>query len=206
MSDEAAVLTRARELAEDVEELGEAVTAILGRARAARVDPDALGGLTGAAIALGQDRTAVYRAGPPEHKPHRADAEFLSELAEAAEDAGELLAQAAQLEREAQQALDVALAALAAARAMPARTEDEAAARAEAIRAAAERVSLARAAQRLACQLAQNLGHALRRLEAVPEDLGDTYRAAYDLIRRGGQLPADGDWLTGEDGAVPVLP
>lgn len=47
------------------------------------------------------------------------------------------------------------------------------------------------------------LQHALRRIQAVPQDLGDTYAAAYATIRRGTVLPYDGRWITGD---VPLPP
>ena len=56
------LLARARELA-DLGELAEGVRNILGGARRAGLDPDALGGLVGAAAALGTAGITVYAAG-----------------------------------------------------------------------------------------------------------------------------------------------
>jgi hypothetical protein len=196
---EAGIHARVRELAgDDVAELAAEVIMILGQARAARLDPDALGGLVGAAFALGGDQLTIYTAGPPLHTPHRDDASFLEAVAEAADGIAEALAQAKELQREAATALASALAALDEARAMPTGTDAQDTNRAAALMEAAQRVAAARDADYAARTLARHLERAQLRLVAVPEDLGDTYQAAYDLIRGGGRLPADGDWLTGE--------
>src|SRR5690348_15210797 len=76
---ERALLTRAHTLT-DTGDLAEEVTSILGGARAARVDPDALPALAAAALALGTDSLAVYRA-----EVHRFadDTEFAAAVEEA---------------------------------------------------------------------------------------------------------------------------
>lgn len=210
------MLARAREIAEDdVPGLAEEVTGILGQARAARVDPDGLAGLTGAAIALGADQMAVYTAGSPQHKPHRDETEFMEAVAEAEDGVAEVIAQLTDLHDIAQDALAKAQAEL--------RALQEAARRATERRAsggwAAEgswgsvsympdadeekadiaecerRIRMCEGALQIVNALLPHLRHALTRLRAVPDDLSDTYRAAYDLVRSGSPLPKDGDWF-----------
>jgi hypothetical protein len=203
------ILARARELA-DTEGLAEEVTSILGGARSARLDPDALGGLTGAALALGADSVSAYRA---EAARFADDREFLEAVCDAEDELGGRLAAAARLRGEAHGALHEALAdssaarrQLAAAQAMATRDPCDGChdAKAAAIAAAEaevaecqERAALCEAAGEVLRPLAGRLQHALRRIGAVPEDLGETYAAVYDLIRRGGVMPADGDFLAG---------
>ena len=46
--------------------------------------------------------------------------------------------------------------------------------------------------------LRQHLERARARIRAVPADLGETYESVYRLIRRGGVMPYEGRWITGE--------
>ena len=71
------LLAWARELA-DLEELAATVTGILGGARNAGLDPDALGGLVGAAAALGADSIAVYAAGKASTGQYGDEHQFLA--------------------------------------------------------------------------------------------------------------------------------
>ena len=203
------LLARAHEL-DDTCELGEEVTSILGGARAARLDPDALGGLTGAALALGEDGARVYRA---EGARFRDDRDFIEAVAEAEDEISQHLAAAQQLQHEAAAALNRALDDLDAARRQlataqgmpagdpcngchPARAAAIAAAEAQ-IRDCHQRAALCEAAEGILAPLAMRLQHALRRIRTVPEELGETYEAVYRLLRQGGLLPRDGDWLVG---------
>jgi len=205
---------RAAEL-EDTSELAETVTAILGGARAARLDPDALGGLTGAALALGADARAVYRAGARRGGAGARladDRAFVSAVADAEDDIAEhraaaarLAGQAAHALEDAENDLDRARLALVTAMAMPEHRPCTGchSAKAAAIAAARERISACMqragyAADALAIlgPLTTRLQHALTRIRAVPADLGETYEAVYRLIRRGGAMPYDGDWIT----------
>lgn len=43
----------------------------------------------------------------------------------------------------------------------------------------------------------QRIGYAVGRLIVVPDELGETYAAAYSLVRSGRKLPHDGRWITG---------
>jgi hypothetical protein len=208
------LLAHAEEL-DDTGEIAETVTGILGGARAARLDPDALGGLTGAALALGADSRAVYSAGSRGQAAVRLadDGEFVAAVADAEDDIAERLRAAGILRGETAAALDRGLAdlaaarrELAAARAMPvsgpcrgchaARAAAIAAAEAR-IRDCQERAALGQAALDTLGPLLARLRHALARIRAVPEDLGETYESVYRLLRRGGAMPFDGDWLTG---------
>lgn len=51
------------------------------------------------------------------------------------------------------------------------------------------------------------LRHALIRVRAVPEELGEHYTAAYRTLSRGHVLPFEGRWFTGEPApGIPTLP
>jgi hypothetical protein len=198
---EASLLARARDLADEAAELGDAVAVtILGGARAAGLDPAAYAPLTGAALALGADRVTVYRAGAPACPT---DAAFLAAVADAEDDARDLLAAAGALAETVTAALDAALA-----------DADDAADAAEAAEDdkdagdAAERAALCEEALGVLGELDTRLRHAIARLQAVPVVLGETYESVYALIRSGGRMPLEGRWVTGDDRAVtwPAVP
>ncbi len=111
------LLARVRELA-DLGELAEEVRNILGGGRRAGLDPDALGGLVGAAAVLGSAGITVYAAGKGPGGRYADEREFLSALADVEDDIAERLKAAGQLHDQAVTALDSALDALDAARAM----------------------------------------------------------------------------------------
>jgi len=206
------LLARVRELA-DLGELAEEVRNILGGGRRAGLDPDALGGLVGAAAVLGSAGTAVYAAGRGPGVRYASERDFLSALADAEDDIAERLRTAVKLRDQATATLDAALAALdagrqalAAARAMPTRDKCDGchnakaaaiAAAEAAIADAQERASLCEAAIDVLDPLITRLRHALARLRAVPSDLGETYESVYTLIRQGGVMPYEGRWIEG---------
>jgi hypothetical protein len=208
------LLAAARDLA-DTGDLAEEVTAILGGARAARLDPDALPGLAGAALALGAASLQVYRAEDPRYAD---DSDLLADIADAEDGIAGHLAAAARLEagahaaaEDAESDLHHARVALATAMAMStgrpctgchaARAAAVAVARAR-IGACTERADLAGDALGILGPLAARLRRALALVRAVPADLGETYQAVYELRHRGGVMPADGDWLTGQPPAA----
>ena len=210
------LLARAEEL-DETSEIAETVTGILGAARAARLDPDALGGLTGAALALGEDSRTVYTAGSGGRAAARFadDGEFVGAVADAEDDIAERLQAAGNLMGEtatglssARAGLDAARRQLTSARAMPVGDPCRGchAARAAAIAGAEARIMDCReraalceaAALDVLGPLLARLRHALARIRAVPADLGETYESVYRLLRRGGAMPFDGDWLTGQ--------
>jgi hypothetical protein len=193
------LVARAEEL-DDTSELAETVTAILGGGRAAGLDPDALSGLTGAALALGADSLTVYAAGTRRGRADRFGDEgaFITAVSDAEDDIDEQLRAVAHLRTEVSAAVAAAEAALAAAYAMPSRTPDEAAARQAAITAATERVGNCEYVLDVLDVLTARLCRALARIRAVPEDVGEVYESVYRLLRRGGLMPHEGGWLTGQ--------
>ena len=199
MSDyERQLLARARELA-DLGELAEEVTAILGGGRRAGLDPDALGGLVGAAAVLGTAGITVYAAGKGPGTRYADEGEFLGALADAEDDIAERLKTAGRLHDQAVAALDSALDALEAARAMHTGEPCDGChgRKAAAIADAEARVRLCEAAIEILVPLAAQLRHALARIRAVPSDLGETYESVYAMIRRGGVMPYEGRWIEG---------
>ncbi len=192
------LLARARELA-SLGELAEEVTGILGGGRRAGLDPDALGGLVGAAAALGTAGIKVYAAGRGPGTRYADEGAFLGALAGAEDDIAERLKAAGQLHDQAVTALDSALDALDAARAMHTKEKCDGchARKAAAIVDAEARVRLCEDAIEILEPLAARLRHALARIRAVPSDLGETYESVYNLIRRGGVMPYEGRWIEG---------
>jgi hypothetical protein len=220
---EAQLLARAAEL-DETSELAMQVIGILGGARAARLDPDALTSLTGTAIALGGAQAAICGT---HTGPHLADQRTFNRAVADAEDAiAEWLAAAFSTQAKtqdalaaargdlaaAQAALAAAEAALAAAQSMPARDKDEASAQAAAMAAAAAAVAAAHARitdaeRRIAlCEQAlavlgprvARLTYALQRIRCAPSDVAETYECMYRLVRTGRHNADDGDWVTGE--------
>ncbi|MBO0820687.1 MAG: hypothetical protein J2P26_07540 [Nocardiopsaceae bacterium] len=220
------LLTRARELA-DLSDLQDDTLACLGAARHAGLDPEALTGLTGCAIALGAASTATYTAGNGWTGAHPGERAFLTHVAGIEDVLDEHLHAAVMLGRQAAAALDAAredladardqLATarhrLADARAQPtgspcdgchhertaAITAAEAAVReaGENVREGEARTQMCEEAIRTARELAARLHYARARIESVPGDLGETYESVYKLIRAGGVLPHQGRWVTG---------
>jgi hypothetical protein len=96
-------------------------------------------------------------------------------------------------------ALDYALDDLDAARAMAVRKPCDGChgRKAAAISDAEARVRLCQDAIEVLEPLGGQLQHALRRIRAVPSDLGETYESVYNLIRRGGRMPHEGRWIQG---------
>lgn len=207
-------LARAHE-ADDTGDLAEIVIRLLAGARATRLDPDALTGLTGAALALGGNSRAVYLAGSRDEAARFGDdTEFLAELAEAEDEIAIRLRAVERLATEAAGLLAAACAALAAARrelaaahgmplgrpctgCHPAKAAAIAAAEAH-IAEARRRIVLCDDALDVLAPLDARLRHALARIRAVPGDLGETYESVYRLLRHGGVMPYDGDWLAGQ--------
>ena len=198
---EARLLARAAEL-DETSELAGQVTGILGGARAAGLDRDTLGGLTGAAIALGAEGMAIYTASTGPRFP--SEREFASAVVDAEDEIISRLRAAQRLRAETVAALAAARVALAAAYAMPARTKEQSAARDKAIAAAQHRIALCQEALSILGPLVARLKHALARIRAVPSDVGETYESVYRLLRRGGQMPFDGGWITGDGTARPA--
>ena len=213
---ERALLARAHQLA-DVEDLAEEVTAILGRARGSRLDPDALTHLAAAARILGAGSLTLYRASGP---PYADDRDYAAAVEDTESEINALAAVVAHARTEAKTAADDAYAALRAARdaldaarAMPvcrpcdgchqARAAAIETARAD-IAAAQDRIAYAEQAAAVLGELAERLAWAKTRIVRVLPDLGEVYEPVYEHVGVGRLMPKDGDWLTGADpGALP---
>jgi hypothetical protein len=218
---ERVLLARADELADTAGLAGE-ITEIIGRARAARVDPAALAGLVTAVRLLGGDVTALFRAVRGRHRDggrFGCDTELLEAADETgasitarARAAGALRGQAGEALRQARADAEAAGHALARAQAMPvadpcrgchpARDCAIEAARHD-LAGAREREDLAGAALEVLAPLPRTLTAALRAVRRLPGDLHDTYAAAYDLVTADPRaMPADGDFITGTAAAM----
>ena len=215
------ILLWAQELA-DLGELAETVTGILGGARNAGLDPDALGGLAGAALALSADSDRVYAAGKGTTGRYADEGQFLADVSDAEDEIAERLRAAGKLWNQTQAAashavrdLRQARRELAAAYAMPVgdpcdgchgRKAAAIEAAREAIADANERIAVCQSALEVLGELITRLRHALARIRAVPSDLGETYESVYNLIRRGGVMPHEGRWVTGQGEASASMP
>ena len=201
------LLARARRLL-DLSDLKDDTLSCLGAARHAGLDPDALTGLVGCAAALGATSTGTYSAGDGWTGRHPDERAFLNHVASIEDEIDERLGDAARLARETETALEAARedlrttrVHLAAARALPASHPRRAAMIAAAEARIAEcriRVGICEEIGEALDSLTARLRHALARLRAVPSDLGETYESVYRLIRRGGHLPHEGRFITGE--------
>ena len=208
---------RAEQLA-DIEELAETALEVLGSGRGARTDPDALVSLTGAALALGADSVAAYRA---TGEPASSDAELLGDAAELEDDVAARLREAGKLTAEARRELAQAREAerkaredLRRAQALAVKDKCDGChgARARAI-AAAQAATDAAIADQECCrealetlsELATALQRALTCLQRVPSDMEVTYEAIYRWLdeQRGRQMPADGDFISAGDAPIP---
>jgi hypothetical protein len=203
----------------DIEELAAAAVEVLGSGRGARLDPDALTSLAGAALALGADSVAVYRA---RSKASTSDTELISDTEEVAADVAARLQGALDLAEETRRELararaaeQVARALLAAARALPIKEkcdgchgerEDAIAEAQAAIGEALADQGCCEDALETLTELIPGLRRALALLRKVADDLETAYEPVYDHVRSGHVLPADGDWLTGHDGTTPAIP
>ena len=185
---ERGLLDQARELDSRREELAGEAVELLGGTRNAGVDPAVQQPLTGAAIALGASSLDAYTASG---HPPADEREFLGTLCDLDGDATELLAAASKLADTVTAALDAALA-------------DADRMKGEMKAAALARASLCEAALGILCEIDRRLRHAIARMQAAPIALGETYESVYALLRRGGRMPHDGRWITGEDAISPA--
>ena len=220
------LLARARRLV-DLSEIKSNALSCLGGARHAGLDPEALAGLVGCAAALGADGIETYTAGHGWTGKHPDDRHLLAHVASIVDDIEERAGDMARLDRQTAAALDAARLDLADAhdqltaarrqlatacalplyrpcggchrrRAAAIEAAEEAVAAAQAwINECGIRIGMCEEIRRAMEALIQRLRIALARLRAVPADLGDTYEAAYRLVRAGGHLPYEGRWITG---------
>jgi hypothetical protein len=199
---EETLLARA-EMLEDVDELVQAITAVLAGAQGAGTDPAAVTSLQAAARALDPAADTGYDAGSKEDRQpgagYRSDGEFLEAAADAEGDVQERLREAEKLQEQLAAAMDAAQAALDAAYAMPVKDECDGChgIKAAAIADALHRIGLCEAAAGILDPLTGRLRAALGHLRQVPEDLGEVYELVYEFIRKGGRLPVYARWIEG---------
>ena len=221
------------EMLEETGELAAAVTAILAGASGAGVDPRAITSLRAALAALDPagGPPPGYQAGSrTDRHPgsgYESDGEFLEAVSDADDQVRDWLRDAEQLAEQviaaldtahagrerAQQDLETARQALAAAYAIPttkdcdgchgrkaaAITAAEAAiaGAGERIRDATGRIGICADTAEILDPLARRLHAALQALSQVPHDLGEVYELIYQFIRRGGKMPRPGRWIEG---------
>jgi hypothetical protein len=188
---------QAAQLAEGAAELGVAAATINAATWAARVDPSATSGLVGAAMALDAPLHMLWPSGPA----LPSDTALVSHASDMETAAGDLLGQARRLFDGAAQAHEAACEAAkaAAAASSAAKTGEESAAAASAMAEAQRQIADCECALELLSDLGPRIQRALACFARVPDDLAETYEAAYRLVRKGRKLPAHGDFLTGTD-------
>ena len=220
------------EMLDETGELAAAVTAILAGASGAGVDPRAIVSLRAAIAALDP------AGGPPGYQggsrtdrhPGRgydSDSEFLEAVSDAEDQVCDWLHNMGQLHEQviaavgkahagrgrAQQDLETARQALAAAYAMPTRkdcdgchgrkaaaitaTEAAITAAEERITDATRRIRTCEGTAEILDPLGRRLQAPLQALRQVPHDLGEVYELIYQFIRRGGKMPRPGRWIEG---------
>ena len=157
----------------DTSELGYAAGTIYASAGRTGLDPLAIAGLTGVALALAG--VAYMREN---QRPYATDRELL-------DDTEALDVAIFRREHECAALRDTALSAAVSAAEGP---------DGDAIRADAQ------AALDVLAEVMPRLRYARLRLTAVPRDLAERYEAPQDLVRKGGVMPYAGRWITGERG------
>jgi hypothetical protein len=204
------------ELAEAMRETGDSAAALNAAAWSAGVMPEATKGLVGAALALGAPLRALFVHIDPlkdDRAMLTASQDIESAVAEMLRDARNLWQRIVADRENAYRCLAAARAAYAAAQATLAKAGSGfAAGFAVAAAASAAASAAADAARRIAeCDAAldilrpviRRLGYALACLSRVTDDLEGIYEAPYALVRGGGKLPFEGEWLTGVTPATP---
>jgi len=183
-------------LADDIREPGFACAAVNASAWCARVDPQATHGLVGAALALtsGDAGKALWAT----TAPCPDDAALLAAVTELEGTLAQLLEWASRMAAGCRAAFTEAMEEAQHARAMLASTDPGVRGEGEA-RLNQARVVLGdcEAALEILDDTGTRLAYALNCLRKVPDDLASTYEQPYQLVHDGGQLPHDGDFLTG---------
>ncbi len=188
---------QAAELAEAAGELGVAAATINAATWAARVDPSVTSGLVGAALALDAAPHLLWPSGIA----LRSDTALVSHADDLESGAGDLLHWARKLFDGAAAAYEAACQAVQAAAAArsAAKTDADSSAAASQMAEAQLQIGDCEAALELLSDLGPRIQRALACLARVPDDLAETYEAAYRLVRMGGKLPSHGDFITGTD-------
>jgi hypothetical protein len=184
-------------LADAIREPGFAAAALNAAAWSAGVNPEATAGLIGAASVLtsGDCGSQLWaQAGPLPN-----DQALLTAAAELEGAAVQLLKYASDMARDCRAALEAAQAAAAAAtKAVAAAANAQARTAAEdALAAARGVIADCEAALEVIDDCGSRLAHAANCLRKVPGDLASAYEVPYQHVADGGQLPYDGEFLTG---------
>ena len=220
------------EMLDETGELAAAVTAILAGASGAGVDPRAIVSLRAAIAALDPAGGPARLPGRQPHRPaprqrvrvgrrvpgggqrrRRPDPRLAPRRRTAPEQVIAALDKAHADRERAQQDLQTARQALAAAYAMPTKkdcdgchgrkaaaitaAEAAIAGAEERIRDANRRIGICEDTAEILDPLARRLHAALQALRQVPHDLGEVYELIYQFIRRGGKMPRLGRWIEG---------
>lgn len=187
---------QAQLLAADIREPGFQAAEVNASAWCARVDPEATHGLVGAALALtsGDAGKKLWSA----TAPCPDDAALLAATTELEGAVAPMLEWASGMAAACRAEFERAMAAAQRARGLLAGTDPAARAQGEALLAEASAVlGDCEAALEILDETGTRLAHALNCLRKVPDDLASTYEVPYEMVHDGGQLPHDGEFLTG---------
>lgn len=181
-------LARAEALAEPDELAVDAATAA-GRCFATGLDLDAFRGVIAVTIILGT-RPVRASAWPD-------DVAMIEALEDLTERLGVRRSQVDRLGTETRMALDQAKRELAAAESAERSAKKDSARNAARARQRQARAVIAdcTAALEILTDAAQKFGYAIRRIERVPDELGETYASVYELVRHGRVMPHRGAFL-----------
>lgn len=173
---------QAEALAQEAAEAGVALAALNAAAWSAGVDPQAVSGITGAALSLAAPVPSLWvrsRQVRDDRALREAAADFEAACAQMHQQATDLRGRVAD---------DYARAA-------------EVAGNREATRAARDaarnRMGDCEAAAEILAEVAKRAAYAAAALYRVPDDMAETYEVPYAHLARGGALPHEGEWLTG---------
>lgn len=173
---------QAEALAQEAAEAGVALAALNAAAWSAGVDPQAVSGITGAALSLAAPVPSLWvrsRQVRDDRALREAAADFEAACAQMHQQATDLRGRVSD---DYQQACAVA-----ASRKSTSAARD----------AARRRMGDCEAAGEILAEVARRLAYAAAALYRVPDDMAETYQVPYAHLRRGGELPHDGEWLTG---------
>ncbi|MGJ6962540.1 hypothetical protein ACSDR0_11585 [Streptosporangium sp. G11] len=159
----------------DTSELAHTATVMVGRCGSTGLVPASYRGVIAAAVTLGM-------TGPPRAVAWCNDIEFVNALVDLETELSIRLREANAMIRTLWGRLEE----------IPATEEN------------ADLIATICAALEILTPAASRIEYAMGRLMAAPNELGETYAAAYNLVRSGRRLPRNGRWITGDAPSQPA--
>lgn len=173
---------QAEALAEEAAETGLAIAELNAAAWSAGVDPEAVTGITGAALSLAAPPPALWARS----RWVRNDIELRDAAADFEVFCGQLLARVLDLRKWVAHEYARAV-----------RTVLDKRSGSEALASARHLMGDCQAAREILTETTARLEYAARALYRVPDDMAQVYERPYGFVAAGGALPHDGEFLTG---------